>query len=187
VYGYSEIAGSPQNNAYEHLFNMNQMKNYVKKIKNKINISFDRYMYTNKQHMSTRDGLYEINIACTNYMHRWAHLLSQQMSITIYFLPTKENKLPVSFAANKQKLLFFIHTATSICLLQTANFIYGYIYIYAAVFRKNKRTTEDQAIFLNLFSVCSSCKRKLFVCPFVDEETNGTYPFANGLNGLAHL
>jgi hypothetical protein len=25
------------------------------------------------------------------------------------------------------------------------------------------------------------------VCPFVDEETNGSYPFANGLNGLAHL
>jgi hypothetical protein len=25
------------------------------------------------------------------------------------------------------------------------------------------------------------------VCPFADEETNGDYPFANGLNGLAHL
>jgi hypothetical protein len=25
------------------------------------------------------------------------------------------------------------------------------------------------------------------VCPFVDEETNGIYPFANGLNGLAHI
>jgi hypothetical protein len=30
----------------------------------------------------------------------------------------------------------------------------------------------------------------LTVCPFVDEETNGSYPFANGLNrrnGLAYL
>jgi hypothetical protein len=41
-----------------------------------------------------------------------------------------------------------------------------------------KRKTEAKAIFLN---------------PFVDEETNGSYPFANGLNrlnglgGLAHL
>jgi hypothetical protein len=26
-------------------------------------------------------------------------------------------------------------------------------------------------------------KPKLVVCPFVDEETNGSYPFANGLNG----
>jgi hypothetical protein len=25
------------------------------------------------------------------------------------------------------------------------------------------------------------------VCPFIDEETNGSYPFANGLSGLAHL
>jgi hypothetical protein len=25
------------------------------------------------------------------------------------------------------------------------------------------------------------------VCPFVDEETNGSYPLANGLNGLVHL
>ncbi len=36
----------------------------------------------------------------------------------------------------------------------------------------------------NLFTVCSSCKQKLVVCPFVYKETNGryirtkrTYPF----------
>jgi hypothetical protein len=28
------------------------------------------------------------------YIHRWASLLKQQMSITLYRLPTKENKLP---------------------------------------------------------------------------------------------
>jgi hypothetical protein len=40
---------------------------------------------------------------------------------------------------------------------------------------------EAQAIFLNL---------KFVVCSFVYEETNGTYPFGNGLdglNGLAHV
>jgi hypothetical protein len=46
------------------------------------------------------------------------------------------------------------------------------------------------------FTVCSSCRRKFVVCPFVDEETNGSYPFVNGqngfnglngLNGFAHL
>jgi hypothetical protein len=42
-------------------------------------------------------------------------------------------------------------------------------------------------IFLNPFTVGSWCKRKFVVCPFVDEETNGSYPFANGLNELAHL
>jgi hypothetical protein len=47
--------------------------------------------------------------------------------------------------------------------------------------------TEAQAIFLNLFAVCSSCRRKFVVCLFVYEETHGSYPFANGLNGLNRL
>ncbi len=34
-----------------------------------------------------------------------------------------------------------------------------------------KRKTEAQAIFLNPFTVCSSCKRKFVVSPIVDEET----------------
>jgi hypothetical protein len=43
------------------------------------------------------------------------------------------------------------------------------------------------------FTVCSICKRKLIICLFVDKETNGSFLFANrlnginGLNGLAHL
>jgi hypothetical protein len=57
-------------------------------------------------------------------MHRWARLLKQQSSITIYRLSTKENKLPFSvsifrkemevyhfrfpFAANKWKLPFSV-------------------------------------------------------------------------------
>jgi hypothetical protein len=48
-----------------------------------------------------------------------------------------------------------------------------------------RRKIEAQALFLNLITVCSSCKGKLIFCPFVDEETNGSYPLANGLNGLA--
>jgi hypothetical protein len=47
--------------------------------------------------------------------------------------------------------------------------------------------TEGQAIFLNRFTVCSSCKRKIIVCPFVYKGTNGSYLFANGQNGLAYL
>jgi hypothetical protein len=37
-----------------------------------------------------------------------------------------------------------------------------------------KRKTEAQVISLNLFTICSSCKRKSVVCPFVNEETNKT-------------
>ncbi len=46
---------------------------------------------------------------------------------------------------------------------------------------------EAQTVFLNTFTICSLCKQKFVVCLFVDKETNGSYPFANGLNRLAHL
>jgi hypothetical protein len=58
---------------------------------------------------------------------------------------------------------------------------------------KRKKEMEAQAIFLNPFFACSSWKRKLVVCPFVEAETNESYPFANrlnrinGINGLVHL
>ncbi len=47
-----------------------------------------------------------------------------------------------------------------------------------------KRKAEAQVIFISPFTVCSSCKWKYVVCPFIYEETNASYPFANGLNGL---
>jgi hypothetical protein len=49
------------------------------------------------------------------------------------------------------------------------------------------RKSEAQKILLNPFTDCSSFKQKLVVRLFVDEETNGSYPFAIGLNGLAPL
>jgi hypothetical protein len=47
-----------------------------------------------------------------------------------------------------------------------------------------KQKIEAQVIFLNPFTVCSSCKQKFVICPFVDEETNESCLFTNGLNGL---
>jgi hypothetical protein len=47
-----------------------------------------------------------------------------------------------------------------------------------------KCKTVAQVIFLNPFTVCSSCKQKFVICPFIDEETNGSCPFLNRLNGL---
>jgi hypothetical protein len=47
-----------------------------------------------------------------------------------------------------------------------------------------KRKPEAQVIFLNPFTVCSSCKQKFVICPFTDKETNGSCPFLNRLNGL---
>jgi hypothetical protein len=59
------------------------------------------------------------------------------------------------------------------------------IYIYICCHFKRKM--EAQAIFLNPFTVCSSCNWKFVICPFVDKEINGSYPFSNRLNGLSHL
>jgi hypothetical protein len=50
--------------------------------------------------------------------------------------------------------------------------------------KSNEKQKSDPAFFLNPFTICSSCNRKFDLCPFIDEETNGSYPFANGLNGL---
>ncbi len=62
-----------------------------------------------------------------------------------------------------------------------------YVYICIVSMLPFKRKTKAEAIFLNPFIVCSLCKRKFVVCPVVNEQTNKSYPFANGLNGLAHL
>jgi hypothetical protein len=53
--------------------------------------------------------------------------------------------------------------------------------------RKGKRKSRR---FSLSFIISTQCSQKFVVCPFIDEETNGSYPFANGLNrlyGLAHL
>jgi hypothetical protein len=42
-------------------------------------------------------------------------------------------------------------------------------------------------IFLNPFTICSSCKWKFVVCLSVDKETNGNYPSSNRLNELKGL
>jgi hypothetical protein len=58
------------------------------------------------------------------------------------------------------------------------------IYIFAAV---SNGKVKAWAIFLNPLTICSLCKRKFVIGPFVYKETSGSYLFANGLNGLAHL
>ncbi len=57
-------------------------------------------------------------------------------------------------------------------------YLYIRLCIYAAD-SNGKRIMEAQAIFLNPFAVCSSCKGKFVICPLVSEETDGSYPLAN--------
>jgi hypothetical protein len=51
------------------------------------------------------------------FSHRWARLLKQESYITVYHLPTKENKLrfPFPFAATNGSLPFML----SVCSIQT--------------------------------------------------------------------
>ncbi len=148
--------------------------------------------------------------------HRSAHLLQQQTSITVYRLTTKENKLSFCFlfAENKWKTtvsvfriyiymdkywngsIYSIYIYISISLfvyiyvmyMYMDMYMYIYKYIYAAV-SNGKQKNRSPVIFLNPFTVCSSCRRKFVVCPFVYEERNGSLHLnrLNGLNGLAHL
>jgi hypothetical protein len=89
----------------------------------------------------------------------------------------------LSFAdQGKQTFIFGFHLQqTNInCRFPLVSFS---IYIYAAILN-GKWKTKAQTIFLDPFTICSLCKRKIVVCPVVDEEKNGNYPFAYGLNGL---
>ncbi len=114
-------------------------------------------------------------------MSRWAHLLKQQSSITVYCLPTGKTNFhfPFQFAANNFDFLF---AAKKWKLLFSVNF---------TLYLRNSRDMEtsnrkqkmedgspgDFSLIHLPFVLCSNgC------LSFVDEETNGSYPFSNRLN-----
>jgi hypothetical protein len=59
-------------------------------------------------------------------------------------------------------------------IAETANFDY-----HSSFADQGKRTS--------VFRFPYVVQTEIVVCPFVYEETNGSYPFANGLNGLNRL
>jgi hypothetical protein len=63
------------------------------------------------------------------------------------------------------------------------------MYLYLLLFQTEKGKQKPRQFSLSHLPFFSPCKRKLVVCLFAYEETNGSYPFEkglNGLNGLAH-
>jgi hypothetical protein len=78
---------------------------------------------------------------------------------------------------------YFLLLRNSLCEIPRNGQGHGIKMSNSEVLLKNQPETEAQAIFLNPFTVCSWCKLKFVVCPFVG-ESNGNRPFADGLNGL---
>ncbi len=96
---------------------------------------------------------------------RWARSQKQQTSITVYRL-------------------------TSVFCIYDSIYIYIYTHIYSIYILLFQMEIEAQAIFLNPFTVCLHANWSLSFVRFLRRNTNGSYPFANGLNGLnglAHL
>ncbi len=127
---------------------------------------------------------------CWNSERRLSFIVCRPRKTNFFFrFPFAENKR--KFAASVfrfKKQTEVAVSLSSVFPLYISLSIYNYIYIYVCCCFKQK--TVAQAIFFNPFAVCSSCIRKFVVCPFVYAETNVSYPFAiglNGLNGLADL
>jgi hypothetical protein len=96
--------------------------------------------------------------------------------------PWKKNLyFPFPLAANKQKFavsVFRLQQTNGSCRFPLVLFIFVFIftenrtlYLYATV-SSGKRKIEAKAIFLNLFTVYSSCKLKFVVCLFLEKEAN---------------
>jgi hypothetical protein len=66
-------------------------------------------------------------------------------------------------------------------------YLYDYIYIYILISAAVSRGKWKPRQF-DLIRVPFAHRANVnVVCPFAFKETNGSYPFANGLNGLSHL
>jgi hypothetical protein len=144
-----------------------------------------------------------------NNCHRYACFLKQQSSIIVYrFIGARRKNFFVLFSVfcvyiyiyniyiSKYSYTYciykYINTYLHIYIHIYIHTKYIHIYIYAAVSNR-KRKPRQFSLFRLPFA---HRPQKLIVGPFVDKETNGSYPSANGrtkqstvygLNGLSHL
>jgi hypothetical protein len=136
----------------------------------------------------------------TNFID--GHVCWNNRRLPAYRLPTKEDKHPFSvsiyskqtevchfrflFAENKRKLPFLLVQFS--CLRNSGN-VETWTWRHGSmdmVTSNRKRKPRQFSLTRLPFSFCANGSL-LFVCPFVDKETNVSYPSANGLNELAHL
>jgi hypothetical protein len=141
-------------------------------------------------------------IAKIHKIDRLARLLKQQTSITVYRLPTKENKLPFSVSSvfriyicilKRQHILYrYVCIDRYISILCIYIYIYIisisiYIYIYICIYTPvSNGKWKPRRFSLIRLPFAHRANGSLSVSPFVSEETNGSYLIPNGLNELAH-
>ncbi len=104
------------------------------------------------------------------YKDRWARLLKQQSSITVYHLPPKEKKHPFSVSLfclfRCRNIYIYLHK--DMCIyVHICVYIYMYVYIYPYIYLCCclKWKTEAQTIFLNPFN-----RSLLFVCLLMKKQ-----------------
>ncbi len=136
--------------------------------------------------------IYAVHIdghVCWNSNRRLPSIVCRPRQTNFRFpfpLAADKRKLAVSvfcFLGNKRKSPFFVRSILDVCVcvcVCVCMNIFIFIF-YMMPFQTENGSPGD---FLNPITVWSSCKGNFAVCLFVDKETNGKYPFANGLNGL---
>jgi hypothetical protein len=81
-------------------------------------------------------------------MHTWARLLTQQTSITVNLLPTKENKLlfgetEVCFSVFRTFCFPYIYEYIEMAVQYICIYMYMLIYIYMLPFQTENRSPSD--------------------------------------------
>ncbi len=126
------------------------------------------------------------NISTTN-KHRRARLLKQQTSITVYRLPTKENKQ--KFAVSGFRI--YIHWNGSIYIYIYINMCISIYTVYKLPSQlENGKRKPRRFSFICLPFAHRANRSLLFVCLFTRNKQKLSIYWLNGLNGLnglAHL
>jgi hypothetical protein len=147
----------------------------------KLHVWFSLYLAQQAGMTQTRDQLSTQHLG---NLHWWARLLDSNCwlpFIICHFCLQQENRsLPFSINNDLRLVPFSVwrHGDMEINYWGIPD-VYVYLFIYAATIESGPSDFSK-----SVFTIYTSRKQNFVVCPFLDEETNIGYLFANRLNGL---
>jgi hypothetical protein len=107
-------------------------------------------------------------------------LLKQQSSIIVHRLPTKENELSFSVSVSSKQTEVF-----RFCFPFAENKQKLYMYMLPFLTENGKR--KPRRFSITCLPIAYRANASLsFVRLLTKKKQNGSFPFANGLNGFAH-